>query len=158
MLLSIFRSNAFNLGSRSPFQQAVFCRISRLNHSCVPNAQGNFHGRLGRLNVHATRDIRAGEELTLNYLQEEGAGRDSRHRRLLDGYGFECDCPACDLDSLRGRAGEESRAKMNQKLAAFAEVISSGGSQSLETELHTIEAFIELLEGEGVAGREVAAL
>lgn len=58
-VLNIFRSNAFNLGSTSRFQQAIFARISRINHSCTPNAQGNFHEVLSKFNVHAIRDVNA---------------------------------------------------------------------------------------------------
>jgi hypothetical protein len=161
IIISIFRSNAFNLGSRSPIQQAVFRRISRINHSCVPNAQGNFHDTLGSLNVHATRDIQVGEELTLNYLQEEGAVRESRQSRLLSGYGFTCDCPACDLTSSRGQLGEENRLQMHQKLAAFAGASEGTGdsiTHKLNIELQTILSFILLLEGEKVAGRELSTL
>jgi hypothetical protein len=160
-VLSIFRSNAFNLGSRSPIQQAVFRQISRINHSCVPNAQGNFHDTLGSLNVHATRDIQVGEELTLNYLQEEGAARESRQSRLLSGYGFTCDCPACDLTSSQGRLGEENRLQMHRKLAAFAaasEGIGDSTTHKLNMGLQTILSFILLLEGEKIAGRELSTL
>jgi hypothetical protein len=113
MVLSIFRNNAFNLGKSSEYQQAVFPRISRINHSCVPNAQGNFHDVLGKFNIHATRDIERGEELTLNYLQELGAGREKRQERLLGGYGFACECPACDLKLETARDGERRRVKMH---------------------------------------------
>jgi hypothetical protein len=160
-ILSIFRSNAFNLGNRSPMQQAVFRRISRMNHSCVPNSQGNFHETLGSLNVHATRDIQVGEELTLNYLQEEGAARESRQSRLLSGYGFTCDCQACDMTSFQGRLGEQNRLQMHQKLAAFTRANEGNGNsiaQQLDVELQTIQSFILLLEGERIAGRELSTL
>ena len=157
-ILSIFRNNAFNLGSSSEFQQAVFPRISRINHSCVPNAQGNFHDELGRFNIHATRDIETGEELTLNYLQELGAGREMRQEKLLGGYGFECECPACDLRLETARDGERKRLRMHEELAKYVEGMGSGAVQSLEAELEAVQKFIRLLEGEGIAGRELSTL
>jgi SET domain len=156
-VLSIFRNNAFNLGS-SKFGQAVFPRISRINHSCIPNAQGNFHEELGRFNIHATRDIMPDEELTLNYLHEHGAARESRQLRLLNGYGFTCECPACDLSLSRARHGEERRVKMHEQLAKYVEGIASGAAQGVEAELETVQRFIQLLEGEGIAGRELSTL
>jgi hypothetical protein len=157
-LLSIFRSNAFNLGSKSIFQQAVFPSISRINHSCVPNAQGNFHDGLGRFNVHATRDIQVDEELTLNYLHEHGAVRESRQRRLLGGYGFDCGCPACDMKLESGRDGEEGRVLMQKALGEYANGIAEGGIENPEKELEMIKKFITLLESDGIAGRELSTL
>lgn len=157
-ILSIFRNNAFNLGSGSAFQQAVFPKISRTNHSCVPNAQGNFHDELGRFNIHATRDIETGEELTLNYLQELGAAREVRQERLMSGYGFNCECAACDMSSSKGRDGEKRRVKMHEELAKYVEGVAGGSVQSSEAELEAVQRFIRLLEGEGIAGRELSTL
>ncbi|KAL3419272.1 TPR domain-containing protein [Phlyctema vagabunda] len=154
-VLNIFRSNAFNLGVNAKFQQAVFPGISRINHSCIPNAQGNFHDVLGKFNVHAIRDIEVGEELTLSYLREHGALQASRQSSLFNGYTFNCDCPACDLTSIAGQKGEQSRSKMHDTLREFAEY---AGAQNHEEELRVIQLFIDLLEGEGIAGREVATM
>ncbi len=157
-VLSIFRNNAFNLGSSSPFQQAVFPKISRINHSCIPNAQGNFHDELGRFNIHATRDIETGEELTLNYMQELGVGREMRQERLMSGYGFSCECTACDMSTLKGRDGEKRRIKMHEELAKYVEGVASGSVQRSEAELEAVQRFIRLLEAEGIAGRELSTL
>lgn len=157
-IISIFRNNAFNLGASSAFQQAVFPKISRINHSCVPNAQGNFHDELGRFNIHATRDIETGEELTLNYLQELGAAREVRQERLMSGYGFSCECTACDMSSSKGRDGEKRRVKMHEELAKYVEEVAGGSVQSSEAELEAVQRFIRLLEGERIAGRELSSL
>jgi hypothetical protein len=157
-ILSIFRNNAFYLGNSSEFQQAVFPKISRINHSCVPNAQGNFHDELGKFNIHAMRDIEKNEELTLNYLQELGAARESRQARLLGGYGFECECPACDLRLERARDGEKRRVRMHKELAKYVEGMESGAMQNSEAELEAVQRFIILLEEEGIGGRELSTL
>lgn len=157
-VLSIFRSNSFNLGSGSIFRQALFSSIARINHSCVPNAQGSFHDEMGKFNIHATRDIDANEELTLNYLHERGAVRELRQARLLDGYGFSCDCPACDLRLDRGRNGEKARLKLQKVLGEYAASVGESGVESPEKEFEMIQQFIQLLEGDGIAGRELATL
>jgi hypothetical protein len=157
-ILSIFRSNAFNLGSMSSIQQALFERISRINHSCLPNAQGNFHEGLGRFNIHATRDIERDEELTLNYLHERGAVRASRQESLETGYGFLCQCPACDMGTKEGSGGEKARIKMSETLRRYAEGAQTHGVKGVEAELVVLNAFLKLMEGEGIAGREVSVL
>lgn len=157
-ILSIFRSNAFSLGSTSSIQQAVFARISRINHSCLPNSQGNFHEGLGMFNVHSTRDIEQDEELTLNYLPERGALRASRQGSLKTGYGFICQCPACDLETKKGLVGEDARVKMSETLREYSEKAPGQGLVGDEAELSVIQAFAALLEGEGIAGREVSVL
>ncbi|KAF1986995.1 SET domain-containing protein [Aulographum hederae CBS 113979] len=160
-VLSIFRSNAFDLGNAATWQQAVFPTISRLNHACVPNAQGNFHEGTGKFNVHTIRDVQEGEEVTLNYLQEVGMVRNARREKLSKGYGFECGCPACDLGMERGRVGEKRRVEMQRTLGEYARGVGEGqpgGVGEKEKELRTFEAFIEMFEGEGIAGRELAAM
>jgi hypothetical protein len=157
-ILSIFRTNAFSLEESSKIHQAVFADVARLNHSCVPNAQGNFHDALGCFNVHATRDIAAEEELTINYLPENGYMQEVRQKSLLDGYGFACECPACDLTTPRGKAGEARRGLMKAELGAFAQSVTISGERSAQAELETIQSYIQLYEQEGIAGRELSSM
>lgn len=72
-VVSIFRNNAFDFGPNSKIRQAVFAKIARLNHSCVPNAQGNFDHPRGVFDIHAMRTVPAGEEITISYLPEQGS-------------------------------------------------------------------------------------
>lgn len=157
-ILSIFRTNSFSIGGTSNIHQAIFAKVARLNHSCVPNTQGNFHDGLGCFNVHATRDIKADEELTISYLPEHGASQSSRQKSLVDGYGFACDCPACDLTTPRGRDGESRRLAMQEELGEFARRIEETGIRSLKAELETTRSYIRLFEQEGIAGRELSTM
>ncbi len=158
-VLNIFRSNAFALGQNEQMiRQAVFPGISRINHSCLPNAQGNFNEGMGKFNVHATRDINVDEEVSINYLPENGELREVRTSKLSDGYGFDCVCPACDLGLARGREGEEKRIDMKLLVKEFATKSMSTGERDLQGELKTMMAFIELYESEGIAGRELSEL
>jgi len=154
--LSIFRSNSFNISPR--LGTSLFPKIARLNHSCLPNAQGNFNEPLGRFNVHATRDIEADEEVSLNYLPETGALRNVRVDKLSRGYGFDCVCPACDMDGKRGKDGEEKRLAMNEVLKAFVERPMTGDAADKEAEIETMKAFIDLYERQGIAGKELSNL
>lgn len=156
-LLDVFRNNSFELTGKL-LHQAVFRGISRINHSCVPNTQGNYNEALGRFNVHATRDISVDEELTLNYLSEHGALHASRQEKLLSGYGFQCACPACDLTSPRGQTGEARRRRLHAQLAKYASEQSEGVRTHDDDELHGLLEFMAFFKDEGLAGRELAAL
>ncbi|OAG07188.1 SET domain-containing protein [Paraphaeosphaeria sporulosa] len=102
--------------SRPAIELALFPSIARINHSCNPNAQANYHPLHQTFNVHATRDIPAGEEVSINYLPEHGQLRAQRVAKLEDGYGFTCNCPVCDLDTKAGQKGEQSRREMQQTM------------------------------------------
>ncbi|TDZ35716.1 SET domain-containing protein 5 [Colletotrichum spinosum] len=148
-ILNIFRNNNFNIGDEV---QALFPQVARLNHSCVPNAQGNFNKALGAFTVHATRDIKAEEEITISYLDEHLGLRDSRQSALQDGYGFACNCPACS--SATSAAGEARRAETAQKLEKFAEL----ASQDPNDEFQMMMALLEAYDAEKIRGREVATM
>ena len=154
-LLEIFRNNNFDIGTG---RQALFGEICRLNHACVPNCQGNFNKALDSFTLHSLKPIEANEELTISYLSEHGALKESRQGRLRQQYGFLCDCPACDSASPRGKAGEEKRVHLQELLHEFAEDAEQSGGPSLEAELVMTLTLIEVYEGEGIAGRELATM
>lgn len=156
-ILAIFRSNAFNIGRD---RQAIFPSIARINHSCVPNAQGHFHEGLERLNIHATRDILDGEEVMINYLKETGVAlRRQRQDKLLEGYGFDCDCPACDVDSASGQVGERQRVEALSQLGKYAQEATASGasSQNTEGELAMMMVMVMLFEKQGLTGRGLSS-
>eukprot|EP00210_Caulerpa_lentillifera_P007793 g7437.t1 len=66
------------------------------NHSCTPNAHSQKEDSISNNHVlilEATRDIQAGEEITISYIDEEA---DYEDRLLaLNDYGFQCTCPKC---------------------------------------------------------------
>lgn len=71
----------------------VYDQISRLNHSCRPNAAYTFYDASFSMGVHAVRDIAAGEEILISYVllchpYEE-------RKAQLAPYGIDCKCDAC---------------------------------------------------------------
>lgn len=110
-----FRANSFGMGStRSGIEkQGIFVRSSRFNHSCVPNAHFAWNWKIKRLTVHAINDISKGEEIFINYSNDEYLDtRAERVQALFDGYNFNCTCPACKPDTAFGIASEERRRRM----------------------------------------------
>ncbi|KAE9579260.1 hypothetical protein CGMCC3_g4598 [Colletotrichum fructicola] len=148
-ILNIFRNNNFNIGDET---QALFPQVARLNHSCVPNAQGNFNKKLDAFTVHATRDIKPEEEITISYLDEHLGLRQARQDHLQDGYGFLCDCSACDPKT--SEAGEARRAEIAAKLQQFAEAASEDPRAEFELMLALVKAY----DMEGIRGREAATM
>ncbi|KAK2598837.1 hypothetical protein N8I77_012222 [Diaporthe amygdali] len=158
-ILNIFYNNNFLLAGSSG-KRAIFLTVARLNHSCVPNAQGNVNTALpgSQFTIHALRDIADGEEITISYLHDELAMRTERQKRLNEDYGFECACDICSTDAsgVKTRESDQRRLKVQEMLAAFSEQQESPGGTSRELTL--TRALIETYEQEGLSGRELASL
>lgn len=74
---------------------------SKINHSCVPNAQSTFPYSNDIVVLKATQIIQPGEEICISYLDECLLER-SRHTRqkiLKENYIFLCQCMKCQLQS-----------------------------------------------------------
>ena len=70
----------------------VFATYSLLNHSCDANCRFITFGN--QVYVQSTKDILAGEELTINYGVNEGAIAE-RQKYLKENFGFICKCNLC---------------------------------------------------------------
>ncbi|KAI3436369.1 hypothetical protein D9Q98_002422 [Chlorella vulgaris] len=70
------------------------------NHSCSPNAEAfkRDEDEDGSAVILALRAIKAGEEITLSYIDEE-AQLEERQQQLAD-YGFRCACDRCTAEEL----------------------------------------------------------
>ena len=79
---------------------AFYALQSCCNHSCEPAAAAEG-GPSGAARILALRRIATGEEVTLSYIQEEGAGLEAR-RAALAAYGFVCRCGRCEAEALAG--------------------------------------------------------
>ncbi|KAL1660765.1 hypothetical protein GGF50DRAFT_106030 [Schizophyllum commune] len=76
--------------------------ISRVNHSCSPNARYTFNKPTFTSRLRAVRDIKAGEEITITYSRLDVPS--AERQKDLAPYGFVCTCDAC-------RGGAESDAR-----------------------------------------------
>jgi hypothetical protein len=111
-LSNIVRSNGYPLGPDSDVG-GVFPNISRINHSCQPNAKHTWNSKLKQQTVYAIRPIAAGEELSLFYLQ--GGTFSERQSELQSFFGFSCACELCSLPPAE-RAASDSRIQRAQQL------------------------------------------
>ena len=80
------------------YDNGVFLRLSRFNHSCRPNTEyfWNTDLEVWAQDVRTVRQVRAGEELTVCYRSFWPGNRKDR-RRDMSYYGFDCRCEGCDV-------------------------------------------------------------
>lgn len=71
----------------------LYFSLSFINHSCWPNCVQIFDH--GVLHLYSVRDIKAGEELTICYILDNGMTNVERRNALGRIYNFDCTCPAC---------------------------------------------------------------
>ncbi|KAF2034793.1 SET domain-containing protein [Setomelanomma holmii] len=96
----------------------TYADITRLNHSCLPNAIFSPSYETGNVDIIAIRDIAAHEEVEISYIcRIYYASRTERQKLLRDIWGFVCACPHCapppnpqnttrdDMMRLRSRLG-----------------------------------------------------
>ena len=69
---------------------------SIINHACDPNALSGKHveDSDGKIVIRAVRDIEAGEELFISYIEVE-LPVEVRQAQLMGTYNFECTCNRC---------------------------------------------------------------
>lgn len=74
---------------------------SKINHSCVPNAQSHFPYSNDIIVLKAVQSIQPGEEICISYLDEcqLERSRHSRQKILKENYIFVCQCPKCLLEA-----------------------------------------------------------
>lgn len=99
-LMSVVNSNAHTVCPDTAPEQALGVGLyplsSVFNHSCEPNVVFVTEGGGGaRLAYRAIRDIAAGEELCVNYV-DLCAPTEARRRALLDASHFLCRCDRCE--------------------------------------------------------------
>ncbi|KAF1970498.1 SET domain-containing protein, partial [Bimuria novae-zelandiae CBS 107.79] len=146
--------------SSAAYELALFPVIARINHSCLPNAQANYHPLHRTFNVHATRDIPAGEEVSINYLPEVGQLQGQRVAKLEEGYGFTCNCPACDLSTNAGKEGEQSRKETRDSMKETRADMPARERQEWlrEREIEALNLMLDMYRREDIVGREVASI
>ena len=89
----IIRTNALPTNKS---EGGIFLEACRINHACDNNAQKNWNSNINRHTVHALRDIRKGEEITIHYFGIHKS-RKTRNEAFQSNFGFTCSCRWCSL-------------------------------------------------------------
>ncbi|KIK97955.1 hypothetical protein PAXRUDRAFT_824421 [Paxillus rubicundulus Ve08.2h10] len=74
----------------------IWVSASYFNHSCTPSVQKVRQGRV--LHLETTREIQAGEELCISYIETDLPVAE-RRRELEESWFFTCRCYRCEKDS-----------------------------------------------------------
>ncbi|EJF61803.1 SET domain-containing protein [Dichomitus squalens LYAD-421 SS1] len=128
LVKGIIDTNALYVGSLpgAPHQYAGVCEhISRINHSCSPNAAYRFDLAAFAFEVRALFPIRPGEQVSIAYT-DPALPRAARQHALLSSYGFTCACPACSLPSAA-----LSLSEMRRRLIARADADAAARDAAL---------------------------
>ena len=94
----------------------IWLRASYANHSCIPNAAHAFVGDM--IVVRAVRHLRAGDEIFITY-NSPTRPLAERKNRLLDGFGFECDCILCQAEAKVPKTIIAKRARLHNEVDTF---------------------------------------
>ncbi|KAL1198355.1 Histone-lysine N-methyltransferase ASHR1 [Cardamine amara subsp. amara] len=78
---------------------------SFINHSCIPNARRLHVGDYAM--VHASRDIKAGEEISFAYFDVKSPLE--KRKEMAESWGFCCGCSRCKFESLLCVTNQEIR-------------------------------------------------
>ncbi|TRM70310.1 hypothetical protein BD626DRAFT_390788 [Schizophyllum amplum] len=98
--------------------RAIFMQASRINHSCSPNAKWEWDRKTLSLTLRAVRPIRAGEEITINYV-DPAVPRAERRASLRTTYHFDCNCAACARGDPRSDIARTELRAFGSGLPAF---------------------------------------
>ncbi|KAL1659049.1 hypothetical protein GGF50DRAFT_131319 [Schizophyllum commune] len=115
----------------------LFDKLSRVNHSCTPNAVFTWDSLSFSGSLRAIRDIQPDEEITITYCDPSLST--AERAAVLAPYDIVCDCPAC-------KDGAASDARRNDIFAKFDQVEEL---ESNDAQRETLLSVIELIEEEG---------
>lgn len=99
------------VGHPAPDCYRLFENISRINHSCRPNAVFDWDNARFVGTVRALKTLSPGDEVTLNYIDAKNSikTKDERLAAIAAWYGFDC---ACELCSKAAVASNKHRAEL----------------------------------------------
>ncbi|PGH23044.1 hypothetical protein AJ80_02817 [Polytolypa hystricis UAMH7299] len=151
-LIGITRTNAMPFGSAGE-EGGIFPRAARINHSCNPNSQNRWNHNLGKLTIHAFKDIEVGEEITIAYV--DGAMNfGDRQLALEEAFGFHCSCELCSLP-------EEESEKRDSRVQEMLQLDSllGDGRRTMSKPLACLRdayTIFQMLNVEGISGSRIA--
>ena len=146
-----FLANAFNVSDEDaaaelklrpgqlPLRRAIFGRIARINHSCVPNAHAHYEPGSKSQVLYSLRSLEAGEEIVISYF-DITLPRDQRQVKAKT-WGFNCMCQACQGEGAK--AHEEKLAFIRDAMTLGAHVASEPDPKSGHSTTAILKKVIE---------------
>ena len=87
----------YQICATNTFDNAVFLKMSRFNHSCAANAEHFWNQKENVREIRSISNIAEGEEITIRYIGTGFLDTNERRNRLEFRYLFNCKCPACSI-------------------------------------------------------------
>ena len=124
-------------------EMGVFCQISAIGHSCVPNAVMSIDENNCGI-VRIAKQIQEHDEITIS-LADFFMTRAERRERLKNRYGFVCNCPACDTSTDFGRRSAVRRERLIDLKAEADEAEAKPDAEVTKHELFDLaQVYIEM--------------
>lgn len=154
-IVSIYEANNFDMGAGTGMCQDA----SRINHSCILNAHFSWNGNIERETVHAVKDIRRGEEITISYLPAICTLK--KRQMQLKPYVFACDCPACRFNTDFGMSSLIRRRQMldlDHEIADYQNDLAAARAEYGRCdELSAVLRLVKLMDEEGLVFEKALA-
>lgn len=129
----------------------VYNDISRVNHSCVPNAfidrqEYPRKDKYKHARLIAARSIAQGEQIFIDYIPEEYPALNTEARKIAlnEGWEFDCQCPSCSNEAQADADFEVARQHLDQ-------LENDATDAELDSRIHETRMYLQLLDA---AGRE----
>ena len=167
-----FKNNAFEVNTHWKREEirdssAVFKKISRMNHSCLPNAHNVWwtvdcpaNERMfapGYMMVRAAQNIKKGTEITIDYLHNKG-WPDTKERKaeLRYRWGFDCRCSLCYVPGPQQiNTSAPRRRLMDLFYNDLNNIIDNSDDEAALRRIHEYVEWIELeMGGRSVGGAD----
>ena len=117
-LVARFRTNCLPI--RDETEAGIFATACLVNHSCQANMSGGWNPEAMAQTMHATRAIKAGEELTINYVLAYTS--DVRKEKLGRIFGILCSCELCSLPPIEIERSDARRRKITTLLEGLEDM------------------------------------
>ncbi|KAH9843722.1 uncharacterized protein C8Q71DRAFT_698227 [Rhodofomes roseus] len=129
---------------------ATYLLISRANHDCIPNAHYHWHRARWCGQLHATRDIAAGEEITVKYTTLTTHAE--RQAFFQKQYSCSCLCRTClDASPEDVRRSDERREAVVQLLCRLENALDPSAYPLLQdSEERAVRRTLECARREGM--------
>ena len=127
-LANVINTNGYIGENGSVRHSLTFLTISRINHSCLPNAELIVSMEPSELGVvRCIRPIGAYDEITIDY--GASGSRQERQRHLRDAFRFDCSCELCvrELRHEQSAMHRERTREQQRSGAARVLAICAGG-------------------------------
>ncbi|KAL4860602.1 hypothetical protein BDV12DRAFT_204871 [Aspergillus spectabilis] len=151
--LGIARTNVLPLVGAAKSSSGLFLDASRINHSCRHNAQNTWNENIGQVTIHALRDINAGTEITISYLDSTPAFEERQHQ-LRKTFQFECKCELCSLPPAERKISDERLTKIHIIDSMIGGTVWDGTDPAAT--LGLLRMMLDFFEEEGIWDARVA--